>query len=652
MKTGKQKTHEQILKELNEVAPLAMPAYIAECEFCDQRDATQVLDAICKECATEGKTDSLLKPVALAVFDGLIEAIPGAKKMRQKGLTASRLWSECENFSYASESICMLTPNGYVEYKNATDGRASYMAETRPNYIRAKLENQGAMKKYKEQKFEEAGTKNAEDEYRGTKDLTLHRNNPDLRRNDPRHRYQAQPDHIVPLKTLHKQFGGNFALSDNDIRMIANQDGNLALTSAHLNESKGEIDNKTYVKKHKNELDAKTQKRMLALEKEATLAIENKANVIVGKNLLFGGTISSAEMKAIKKGMYDAALEQKRASSSAEDKSKVQLTEKEKAEVKKEIKKQQSRIERTLKVKKTGAIYGKAAGQAVGQAANMAMGNALMFVTKPVVYELMDWFENGLEEGVGARTGREALAIRFGRVKKYVFENLLPQLEENIRAFIRNFVSILIEGIVGLFVGVFKQLLKVIKEGIKVFVEAWKVLVGEKGKSMSAVEKGDAIIKIVGGAVLALLGVFLEGLMNRIGIPDPWSAVVSTILSGIGSAVFMYLLDRVDLFNTKSEKRQRRIQEVFKLRQEQLHDDGKFFTNAVARKLKSQREKFDKLCLSVEEALGNKDTSALADVMQKMAAYFKVALPYSDDKSFVDFVRSQEVIRINRATVC
>ncbi len=154
-----------------------------------------------------------------------------------------------------------------------------------------------------------------------------------------------------------------------------------------------------------------------------------------------------------------------------------------------------------------------------------------------------------------------------------------------------------------------------------------------------------------GGMVVALLGVFLESLMNRIGIPDPWSAMISTILSGIGSVAFMYLLDKIDLFNTKREMRRQRIEEIFKLRSEQIREDCQFFSRAVAEKLKSQWQAFDIMCVELNGAIGSENAGSMASVMQRMAEHFKVSLPYSDDQSFINFIYSQEIIRIDRSTV-
>ena len=86
-------------------------------------------------------------------------------------------------------------------------------------------------------------------------------------------------------------------------------------------------------------------------------------------------------------------------------------------------------------------------------------------------------------------------------VKHHVLNHATGFLGANIWEFVKGFVSSWIEGIVSLFVGVFKQILKVIKEGIKIFVQSAKVLFGEDSKEMTPAQKGDAIIKIIGGSV-------------------------------------------------------------------------------------------------------------------------------------------------------
>ena len=91
-------------------------------------------------------------------------------------------------------------------------------------------------------KFDNNGGRiNARDEYTGEKNVYQYRSQPDARRNIEKykHDHQAEVDHIVPLKQIHEQFKGNYALTDTDIKNIANNDSNYALTSARINRGAG-----------------------------------------------------------------------------------------------------------------------------------------------------------------------------------------------------------------------------------------------------------------------------------------------------------------------------------------------------------------------------------------------------------------------------
>ena len=85
--------------------------------------------------------------------------------------------------------------------------------------------------------------KNISNEYTDIKDITEKKKNPDLRRNDPKNEYNAETDHIVPLKHIFKHIQTNAGLSDDDIRNIANNDYNYALTSRKINNAKRDMTN-------------------------------------------------------------------------------------------------------------------------------------------------------------------------------------------------------------------------------------------------------------------------------------------------------------------------------------------------------------------------------------------------------------------------
>ena len=101
---------------------------------------------------------------------------------------------------------------------------------------------------------------------------------------------------------------------------------------------------------------------------------------------------------------------------------------------------------------------------------------------------------------------------------------------DNIGEFIKGFITSLTECIINLFVGVFKQVLKILKEGIKIFAQSAKILFGKESEQMTPAQKGDAIIKLIGGSVVAIAGIGIEALLAKIGIGEPWSVILSTML--------------------------------------------------------------------------------------------------------------------------
>ena len=616
----------QAIDNMKEASPLEMVKTLREIELYDQKSSQEIIDEVYEQFASgENMTEEIVKPVFFAVVDGLLERTEIGKKARRKGLTASRFINECESFSYEKEST-ISGVDGYVEYKNARDFADEYADATRPNFERKKYENQNSMSQYKKSKVEENnGRKNLEDEYTGKRNITAYRSNPDKRRNDPKNDFQAEPDHIIPLKQLHKDFKGNYALSDEDIRRIANQEDNLALTSGALNGRKLDSKNSDFIKTQERlkkegkpyfEIDEETKKRMLQLEKEAQKAIDDNVNQTVLDNLL-GKGIADREERKTAYGKEEEKLGRKLSSD------------------------ERMAIDKKLAAKKQQNIISNGAKNAANQAKDYAVGNLILYIIKPIYYEVSDIFKNGMKEGVNATDNIEALKIRFGRVKKYVLENTQGFLGDNLWEFAKGFVSSLIEGFIGLFVGIFKQLLKVIKEGIKIFVESAKVLFGEHSKEMTPEQKGDAIIKILGGGVIAIAGVAIESLLNKIGIGEPWSIVLSTMLSGIASALFMYLLNKADLFSVKAEKRRDRIIEIFNERIADINEAAQEFDSTATDILESQRKEFETINSSIKDSMEADHINGINAGLYQMANFMNVELEYSDTEEFCDFMDSE-----------
>ena len=632
------------IEELEYASPLEISRLLQEMELYDEKTSQEVLDEVHEKFdSAEHLEDEVLKPVFMSVIDGLLEATSGGRAARKKGLTASRVVEECTSFSYDDLEDNHTNVNGYTEYKNINHDEIEYQVQLekwkkdgkngdRPQYngsvnsnstqeyVRSNLEDSSAMNDYKEK--QRHGEKKIKDEYTGKDNLYVSQNNMPDNYNDETHRKQAQPDHIVPLKQLHEQYKHNYALDDSDLKRIANSESNLAITSAEINQVKRDMTNKQYIEwmdEHGKPLDENTKKIMLQKQKEATKSIESDVNKTVAKNLVGKGQVDEKAMK-------NAVNEFKENNGQAP------------------TEEQRNQIEQNLIKKKTNEIRGTAVKNAAGQAKDYAVGNLILFIVKPIYYEISDIFKNGLKEGVGADSGSQALGIRFTRVKKYVMTHAKAFFGDSILDFVKGFVSSLIEGIISLFVGMLKQVLKILKEGVKILVGSVQILFGKNAKAMSPAQKGDAIIKLIGGSVIAISGVALESILNKIGIGDPWSVVLSTMLSGIASALFMYILNKADLFSTKAERRYERVKEIFDERIKDVQEATELFDRVALETMKEQRLQFESIQEEINTGLESNDIDSINTGLYKLADFMKVDLPYSNTKEFCDYMDSEEVL--------
>jgi len=679
---------EQAIEHLKTASPLEITSLLKELELYDKESSQKVIDDVYEQFASgENMRDEILVPVFSAVVDGLLEATSFGRKARQKGLTASRVIQECQQFSYDEKSSNVTSVNAFTEYKNANNDEIEYRVERTawekrhsddkpkysdeiskwenkhssdlPEYIgtvnsnmsqdynkdtRKKYEDKQAMDGYKDRKT--IGHSTVEDEYRGTKDLYDQKRNRPNDSADSKYGNLAETDHIVPLKKMHDEFKHNYALDDNDIKRIANADYNFATTAAEINDGrgKGALSNKEFIEKMRENgtpLDKQTEENMLRLQKEAEKAIDKQANSLIAHNLL--GVVDKKAIDA----KYDAMLESK--IKQYEKKHGTKPDENKLAKIKESVEnKKNSELEdyKASQKSKAKEIGKNNVQKAAMQAADYAVGNVILFVVKPIYYEMADIFKNGMQEGVGASSTVEALKIRCGRVQKYMLDHAGEFIGENIGEFIKGFVSSLVECIISLFVGVFKQVLKVLKEGIKIFVQSAKILFGEDSAEMTPAQKGDAIVKLIGGSVIAIAGIGIESLLNKIGIGEPWSIVLSTMLSGIASALFMYLLDKADIFSVKAEKRHDRIIEIFDERIKEIEEAADTYNIIAIETLKKQREEFEDISGRIDQGLSEDNILSINQGLYEMAKFMNVDLEYSDTEEFCDYMDSNSAISL------
>lgn len=659
---------EQAIEKLKTASPLEMTSLLEEIELYDKESSQKVIDDIYKQFESgENMQEEIVVPVFSSVIDGLLEATSFGRNARKKGLTASRVIQECKQFSYDDTSN-KTSLNAYIESKNINNEEIEYQigegayknkrASEKPEYKgkvnsemsqnynadirKQKYEDKMLMDGYKDRKT--IGHSTVEDEYRGTYDLYDQKKNRPNNIDDVKYGKLAETDHIVPLKQIHDEFKHNYALNDNDIKRIANADYNFATTAAEINDGrgKGALSNEEYIAKMRENgtsLDKQTEENMIHFQNTAEEQIDKHTNSLIAHNLV--GTVDKNIIDAKYNAVFESKIKQyEKKHGIKPDKEKIEKI-KEMVENQKNSELEEYRISQKDKAKEIGKNNTQKAAK---QATDYAVGNIILYIVKPIYYEMSDIFKNGMKDGVGASSTTEALKIRCGRIKKYMMNHSKEFIGENIGDFIKGFVSSFVECIISLFVGVFKQVLKILKEGIKIFVQSAKVIFGKNSAEMTPAHKGDAIIKIIGGSVIAIAGIETESLLNKIGIGEPWSVVLSTMLSGIASAMFMYLLDKVDLFSIKPEKRRDRIIEIFNERINDIESATSSFNLVAIETLKKQREEYEDILKEIDEALNENSIININQGLYKMARFMNLDLEYSNTEEFCEYMDSNSVI--------
>jgi hypothetical protein len=148
-------------------------------------------------------------------------------------------------------------------------------------------------------------------------------------------------------------------------------------------------------------------------------------------------------------------------------------------------------------------------------------------------------------------------------MKSYIYKQAANALGEGLLSFFKNFISMLLEGIVNCFVGIFKSVFRMMKEGIKALMQIMPIL-NDKKKSPS--EKGDAILKLLASSLTVFASIGIESWLNSLGIGEPWSIIISSILTAVLTALTMYLLVKLDLFGVEEGARIAKVDELLTMK--------------------------------------------------------------------------------------
>ena len=453
----------------------------------------------------EAAIEALIEPAFLSLIDGSMRAF---KLGTKQGLTATRIYNECRSFSYDQTGYIDSKVDRLTEYINERDARQSYGQTAnyrggvfnRDGEAPLNMRDQSKMNGYKEDYF--AGRDTAEDEY-------------------------------APGETIYKDNETAFTIAG---RSGANQ---------NRHEQSAETDHIIPCTVLCNEL-----KKNKALHSEDIKEILNDVSNLA---------VTSRDINNGKRGMTNEKFVKINKEYLPDELNERMLEKSQKA---------RASIDRNTnrKAKKNiisnRTVQTRLSKDAAGAAGHRAIGDAIIFLIKPLHFELKDCLTNGIENGIDASDFKNALKIRMGRMGAYVERNLKGMFQGGIENFIRSFFSMLIEGILQCFVGIFKHITRAVSEGVRIFIQAIPIL---NDNTKNTAEKGDAILKMIAFSSTALVGIGIESYLNTLGLSEPWSIIAASIFSTVIMALVMYTLEKVDLFNLKHDKRRARIEETLSL---------------------------------------------------------------------------------------
>jgi len=67
-------------------------------------------------------------------------------------------------------------------------------------------------------------------------------------------------------------------------------------------------------------------------------------------------------------------------------------------------------------------------------------------------------------------------------------------------------------------------------------------------------------------SVTIFAGIGIEVWLNSLGLGEPWSIIVSSMLSAVLTALMMYLLGKIDLFGVNRDLKIQRVSEVLTMK--------------------------------------------------------------------------------------
>jgi hypothetical protein len=268
------------------------------------------------------------------------------------------------------------------------------------------------------------------------------------------------------------------------------------------------------------------------------------------------------------------------------------------------------------------------------------LGDIIILLIKPIWFEIKDMFKNGVLHGFDTDDKIEAFLLRLKRAGKFINDNVLKTLGDSLKDILSNFIPMLISSIAGIFIGIFKKIIQIISDGFMAIKEAFKIMM-KPNSEVSPAQKADAITKIIASAIVPILIFSFEETLSKIPLIGD---VASIILSGLATTLVVWILDQIDLFSVKDEKRMMRVKEIFELRIEAIKKNTDIFEKASLEALAKQKLQFRKIADDMTHAIAN--NLPVNDAIYQVADFMKIDLKVKSTDDFLELLKTNEKIVI------
>lgn len=451
-------------------------------------------------------------------------------------------------------------------------------------FNRNKLDHVSKRDNYRDEK---TNGKTVKDEYIENKSIYKKRNDAEKRNFKDINSHTTDVDHIVPLKELHEQTKRNILLKESDIKVIGNLEDNYALTNSKLNRSKGDKTNSQYIESNKNELSKETIATMKSKEKQANSAIAKEANKRVVNNFKNNPEMRNTALKEMSKTSLKVGVDSA----------------------------------------KTG-IYTR----------------MTILLIKTTYFEIVDSFKNGITYNIDASTTLEALKIRLNRAVTYIITSLKDIMSGSIKDMIIEAIKGFVKLIFDFFLGAIKMIGQIVVKGFGAIVQSIKLLVSPP-EGMTLSQRMDAITKLLATTALGVLFVSANETISKI-IPfaGPLNTIIMILLEGFSVAGVIYILDKLDLFGAKWEKKIQRINEIFDQRSKEIKEGAENIEKNVLATLFEQKSNFMDRIKELNLSLDSKNLDKANEMAFLLASTFNINLEYENLDEFLDFMDSTDTL--------